>query len=188
MRRLFPSVGLAAAASIVALVTCTGCSPTVIPPSAPPVPVPAPAPASAPAPVADLPTGDWRDWALTPGTWDYRRDERGSVALYGQPGGDAELTIRCDRAAGRVYLSRRGTAGAGGLPLTIRTSSMLQPMTALPTGGEPGYLAVALDPRDPVLDAMGFSRGRFIVETATMRPLVIPAWAEVLRVAEDCRL
>ena len=65
---------------------------------------------------------------------------------------------------------------------------MLQPMTALPTGGEPGYLAVALDPRDPVLDAMGFSRGRFIVETATMRPLVIPAWAEVLRVAEDCRL
>lgn len=186
MRRFLPSAGLAAAVSLVALATCTtGCSaPRIVPPPAPAIPVPAPAPA---APVIATPAGDWRDWDVTPGGWTYRQDSRGSIALYGAGGADAEFTIRCDRTRARIYLSRRGTAAPGGLPLTIRTSTMLQPLTALPTGGAAPYLAVALDPRDPVLDAMGHSRGRFVVETATMLPLVIPAWAEVLRVVEDCR-
>lgn len=60
--------------------------------------------------------------------------------------------------------------------MTIRTTSTARtvPGTALPAN-------------DPLIDAMGFSRGRFIVETPGATPLVIPAWAEVQRVAEDCR-
>ena len=59
--------------------------------------------------------------------------------------------------------------------MTIRTSS-----TARTVSG-------TLPASDPLIDAMGYSRGRFIVETPGAPPLVIPAWAEVLRVAEDCR-
>ena len=50
-----------------------------------------------------------------------------------------------------------------------------------------GTVAAALPAQDPLLDAMGFSRGRFIVELGGQAPLVVPAWAEVLRVTEDCR-
>ena len=51
----------------------------------------------------------------------------------------------------------------------------------------PGYLAAELGVRDSLVDAIGFSRGRFVVEGAGQPRLVVPAWAEFLRVAEDCR-
>jgi hypothetical protein len=46
---------------------------------------------------------------------------------------------------------------------------------------------VSLSPRDALLDAMAFSRGRFIVEQPGQPSLVVPAWAEFGRVVEDCR-
>ena len=63
---------------------------------------------------------------------------------------------------------------------------MARTLAVQPTGGTPAYVAVALTPRDALLDAMAFSRGRFIVEQAGAPTLVIPAWAEVPRVTEDC--
>ena len=51
----------------------------------------------------------------------------------------------------------------------------------------PPWLAADLAPRDPLLDALGYSRGRFIVAGNGLPTLVVPAYAEVLRVAEDCR-
>ena len=153
-------------------------SPSATPtPSAIPTPTPAPAPAY---------RGDWRDWPLTPGNWVYRQDARGSIALFGVPGADADFTIRCDRIAGLIYVSRKGAA-PGNAPLTIRTSSSLRTLAMQPTGAMPAYMALSLFPRDPLLDAIGFSRGRFVLEQATLPVLVIPAWAEVLRVSEDCR-
>jgi hypothetical protein len=44
-----------------------------------------------------------------------------------------------------------------------------------------------LGAQDSLLDAMGYSRGRFIVEQAGLPTLVIPAWPEIERVIEDCR-
>ena len=41
--------------------------------------------------------------------------------------------------------------------------------------------------RDPLLDAMAFSRGRFAVEVSGGPTLVVPAYPEVTRVIEDCR-
>ncbi len=153
----------------------------------PPPPRPAPLPTRAPAPLPPPPppAADWRDWPLTPGDWVYRQDARGSIALFGRPGGDAVLTVRCDIAARMIYLSRSGAGGPA--PATIRTTSTARTLGLTPTGGTPPYLAVALAPRDSLLDAMGFSRGRFIIEQAGYPTLVIPAWAEIERVTEDCR-
>jgi len=181
MRRVPVLASLVSSAAL----ALAGCSttPKMVPAAPAPVPAPAPTPSPAPAP-SPPPSADWRDWALTPGTWAYRQDERGSIALFGQAGTDAELTLRCDRTRGRLYLSRRG-AGATGLD--IRTTSVTRRLSALPTGGTPAYLAVELGVRDPLLDAIGFSRGRFVVEAQGLPVLVVPAWAETLRVVEDCR-
>jgi hypothetical protein len=190
MRRIFSSTALAAAVTVVALASCAGCSaPRVIPEAAPPIPVPSPVAAPTPSePAPPTYSGDWRDWPMTPGDWVYRQDARGGIALYGQPGQDAVFTVRCDRARGEIYLSRLGNAAqTGGAVTTIRTSSTLQQLTMRPVGGGQPYVAAALGPRDTIVDAMGFSRGRFIVEGGGLPTLVIPAWAEVLRVAEDCR-
>ena len=167
-------VFIAAAAGIVA-----SCVPA---PRRPPVNVARPAPPPTPAPAAVA--ADWRDRPVTPGTWSYRQDARGSLALFGVAGADALLTLRCDRAARLIYLSRAGVAAT---PLTLRTTSLTRAVSVQPTGGTPPYVAAALAPGDPLLDAMGFSRGRFVVEQAGAPTLAVPAWAEVERVTEDCR-
>lgn len=163
------------------VVAASACVPRADPPPPAPTRPVAPPPAAAPRP-APL-AADWRDWPLTPGTWTYRQDARGSLALFGTPGADALLTLRCDRAARQLYLSR---AGADTRPLTVRTTSLTRAVPVQPTGGIPAYVAAALGATDPLLDAMAFSRGRFVVEQAGA-PLVIPPYAEIGRTIEDCR-
>jgi hypothetical protein len=179
MRRLL----LASAALLPLLSSCVGSAPPPVAPAPRPVPAPAPMPSPAPRPAPA--TADWRDWPLTPGTWAYRRDGRGSIALFGRAGEDAELTLRCDTGRGAIYLSRRG--GTGATQLTIRTTATMRSLAMRPAGGEPAYLAAEIGPRDALLDAIGFSRGRFVVEGGGLPTLVVPAWAEILRVTEDCR-
>lgn len=71
--------------------------------------------------------------------------------------------------------------------MTIVTTSMTR-MLQTRLAGNPGSVAGAtLAASDPLLDAMGYSRGRFVVEQAGMPTLVIPAWPEIERVTEDCR-
>ena len=154
-------LALSSLAVLAACVAPSATSPTPTPPATVPPPVVTPAP---PPPAA---SSDWRDWPVTPGSWAYRREGQGSVAVYGAAA--PVFTIRCE--AGRLALDRSGTSGA----LTIRTSS-----TARTINGP-------LPASDQLVDAMGYIRGRFIVETPGMQPLVVPAWPEVLRVAEDCR-
>ena len=164
-------------------VLVVACVPASRPPE-PAAPTPIPRPVPRPLPVAPVQGADWRDWPLTPGTWSYRRDERGSIALFGPAGGDAVLTLRCDLGARRLYLSRAGTVAT---PLTIRTSTMLRSVAVQPTGGVPAYVAATLATGDTLLEAIGFSRGRFVIEQAGAPTLVVPAWAEIERVTEDCR-
>jgi len=150
------------------------------PPAPPPTPVPVAVLAATPRPAAPPPSSDWRDWAVTPGTWRYAADPRGSRATFGTNGA-AVLTLTCDRGASVVRL-RRGGVAAG--PLTVRTSTTVRTLPAQPVAGG---VEAALSANDRLLDAMGFSRGRFVVEGGAPTPLVVPAWAEVLRVLEDCR-
>jgi hypothetical protein len=166
--RILPAVTLAA-------LLLSGCIPNSAPPAPPPAPVPVPRPVPAPPPPPA--STDWRDWPITPGTWSYRSENNGSVASFGQAGAAPVLTLRCNRSANQVVLARAGSAAAS---LTVRTSTLTR---ALPA---PGGVA-PLGARDPLLDAIGFSRGRFVVEAPPLGPAVVPAWAEILRVVEDCR-
>jgi hypothetical protein len=98
------------------------------------------------------------------------------------PGQPAELTLRCDRGRNRIALSRRSAGGAANL--TVRTTSTARTLTALASSNT---LVAELGARDTLIDALGYSRGRFVVEGGALPALVVPSWAEILRVAEDCR-
>lgn len=166
----------------VLLLAASACVPQ---PVAPPTPAPAPPVAALPAPpVTAAPRGsDWRDWPLTPGDWTWQRDTRGSIARFG-PAGAARLALRCNADQRQVILSVEGNAPT---TLTIRTTSIARALPAQPAGGNPPSVAVTLAASDGLLDAMGFSRGRFVIERPGAPTLVVPAWAEIERVTEDCR-
>ena len=163
---------------LIALAACTAPPPPLAPSMPPPKPV-----AVAPLPVTAA-KGDWTDWPLAAGDWVYRQDQRGSIALFGPPNADARVTLRCDRARQRIYLAR---AGSGAGSFVIRSSSMMKEFAGAPTGGTLPYLATEISPRDPILDAVIYSRGRIAIEVAGQTPLAIPSWAEIGRVVEDCR-
>lgn len=159
------------------LLAVAGCvAPSRPLPSPEPAPRPMPAPRPVPTPAPPPTSSDWRDWALTPGDWRYTVTAGGSLARFGA--GIASLT--CDRGAGTVTFTVQGS----GTRAIVRTSSTARTLSMAP---EAAGVSVRLPARDSLLDAMGFSRGRFVVEGVTPRPLVIPAWPEILRVAEDCR-
>jgi hypothetical protein len=161
-----------------ALALVVGCVPrTPAPP--PPAPAPLPRPTlAAPAPV------DWQDWPRTPGTWFYERDARGSRALFGRASADALAVLRCDRAERRVTLSR---TGAGASALSVRTTALTRTLPASAATGATPMVMAALAATDPLLDAMAFTRGRLTLEIRGAAPLVLPPYAEVSRVVEDCR-
>lgn len=158
--------------------------PKQTPPSPPPAPV---ATAPAPAPPVTV-IDDWQDARRTPGDWVYRSDTRGSLALFGPVSGDARFLVRCDSGARRIYLSRAGSFAEGDTgTMTIRASSGAKSFPARNNGGNPAYIAVDLPVSEPQLDAMAFSRGRFLVSVKGGEDLVIPSWPEIARVVEDCR-
>jgi hypothetical protein len=105
---------------------------------------------------------------LTPGQWTYAASATGSEARYG-----AAFSLRCDRATRTVIISRPGAAPT---VLTIATDSVTR---NLPVGGR-------LLANDPLLDAIAFSRGRFLVSEGGAT-LAIPTWPEAARSIEDCR-
>lgn len=181
MRRL--SLFVSVSAPILALSACVAPSEPA-PRAAPPIAVPAPAPAPTPAPRPLA--ADWRDWPLTSGNWSYRQEGQGSVAAFGAAGQEPNLILRCARGPGKVYLSWRSPPNGTPSRVSLRTTSMMRQFSAVRTDAAPAYPAAEIDPGDSVLDAIGFSRGRFVAEDGALR-LVVPAWAEILRVVEDCR-
>jgi hypothetical protein len=166
------------AAVIVATATLAACAPRPAPP-VPPAPAPqrpAPAPAPPPAP----PPADWRDAPLSPGDWTWSGEGAASRAAYGTAG-IAAFTLRCD-GPGRISMIRAGAPS--GSTITIRTSASERRLTATSRGGD---LVATLAASDPLLDQIAFSRGRILIESEGAPPLIIPAWPEPARVAEDCR-
>lgn len=105
---------------------------------------------------------------IAPGQWVHSSTPTGSEARYG-----AYLTIRCDRASRTVTIMRPGLAPQ---PLAIVTSALSR---TVPTGGR-------LQANDSLLDAIAFSRGRFLVSGGGAA-LAIPSWPEAARSIEDCR-
>lgn len=162
------------------LPSCVGAPEQRAAPPASPRPRPAPtAPAAVPAPPVE-----WQDRAATPGSWSYAPERAGSVASFGQAGGGALLVIRCDATARKVSFARAGAAEGA---MVVRTSygAVTWPASAV-AGASPSTVA-ARTSNDITLDQIAYSRGRFAVEVPGLSTLILPAWAEVARVIEDCR-
>ena len=174
---------------LASIVLLSGSAPAQTLSDLPPQNAPAPVPA---APVARPVVRDWRDAPQTPGAWTYAAEPGGSAARFGLPGALPLLVLRCDRVRPAVLIQRQ-SLGSGALPATITTSSSVRRLVAAPARGNPMAqngpirFEIALNTADPLLDAMAFSRGRFLFEMSGAPTLVLPAWAEVGRVIEDCR-
>lgn len=125
--------------------------------------------APAAAQVAPISFEAGKSFTIAPGQWTHVATSSGSEARYG-----AYLSIRCDRPSRTVTIMRPGLAPQ---PLAIATSSLSR---TIPTGGR-------LAATDPLLDAIAFSRGRFLV-TGGGATLAIPSWPEAARSIEDCRI
>lgn len=155
-------------------------APTPTPtPAPPPAPVPVPAPAPTPTPLPG--TTNWMDAPQTPGDWYYQA----GAARFGPPQSEALLVMRCDRAAGVVEVARSGNVAT--TQMAIRTETMERGVAAAPAGGPLPTVVARIPARDPLLDAMAFSKGRFAVEVAGLTTLYVPSYPEVTRVIEDCR-
>ncbi|WP_420145991.1 hypothetical protein [Sphingobium sp.] len=154
-------------------------APRPAPVPARPAPTPTPIPTAQPAPVAT----EWQYRAATPGTWTYRAEAAGTVAVFGVGPASPLLTLRCDRAGRRVSLTRAGVAQNA---IVVRTSYGASSWPATPSAGAVQTVAVRAA-SDTVLDQIAYSRGKFAVEVAGQDALIVPAWAEVARVIEDCR-
>ncbi|MCC6827113.1 MAG: hypothetical protein IT550_02640 [Novosphingobium sp.] len=158
----------------------TACSDRRVIPAPTPTPTLRPAPTTQPPPPAPRPAADWRDAPITPGDWRWSIEGGQSVARFA--GG--ALVLRCSQ--GKIAIERAGGSGNGAdVPMTITTTSTGRPVMAR-AQSTPAVIAV-LDARDPLLDAMAFSRGRFAVDVAGLAPLYVPSWPEVSRVIQDCR-
>jgi hypothetical protein len=110
---------------------------------------------------------------LTAGSWLYRPTASGSESRFG-----TRFLISCNRASRTVAIQRLDSATSSVGPLVIATDTLAR---TLPAGG------ASLRANDPLLDAIAFSRGRFIVTGDGGEMLVLPAWPEAARSIEDCR-
>ena len=170
-------------AALALTVAAAACVPK--PKPAPPVqtrPTPAPAPAPAPAPIYD----SWMDAPQTPGDWSYRWQGNAGTALFAEVSSEPRFSMRCDRAARSVTLSRAGQT-RGAMQMTVRTESQTRTLAAVPGAGAAPDIEARVSADDRLLDAMALSKGRFAVEVPGTPTLYLPSWAEVTRVIEDCR-
>ncbi|MFM5932297.1 MAG: hypothetical protein ACKOPQ_15475 [Novosphingobium sp.] len=121
---------------------------------------------------------DWRDQPRTAGDWRWRMEGGRSLASYG-----AVFTIACSTAQRALTLEIATPASANQIVM-ITTTSQRRALSVQSAGQ---HAMVSLSAGDPLIDAMAFSRGRFMVETGAMPPLYLPSWPEIIRVTEDCR-
>ena len=172
-----------ATAVLAALITACAAVPK---PKPQPVPVAVPRPAPAPRPVPA--PSDWRDAAQTPGTWTWSMVGGYSVASFGMSPQKPDFQIMCGAGKSTVTLRRAGIARIDDqFVVTTTTTSRPLPVAPDSDSGWLGWVSTSVSPRDPLLDAIAFSRGRFRVEVARLAPLYLPSWPEISRVIEDCR-
>ena len=153
-------------------------------PATAPVTTPRPAPAPTASPITA--PANWIDAPQTPGDWHHRILNGQSTALFNDPGGAVRVMLACDLGRGTVSLGRAAEA-PGAVPMRIYTEARNASLSAQPHAGTVPMVVAALPARDPLLDAIAFSRGRFAVEVAGLQTLYLPSWPEITRVIEDCR-
>ena len=162
--------GFRYAAAATLMLVVAGCAAIPQPEAPPPAPRPvAPAPAPAPLPT---PTAGWEDRAIDRGAWRYDAASRTAAFV---PTGSANplLTMACSGGGIRMTSALSGN-------VSLRTSAGTDAIRF--DGG-----SANLPTRDPRLDRIAFSRGRFALETPGGGALTLPVQSEIGRVIEDCR-
>lgn len=147
-----------------------GCTAIPQPEAPPPAPRPvAPAPKPAPLPT---PTSGWEDRAVDAGAWRYDAGNRTAAFV---PAGSSNplLSMTCSDGGIRMTSSLSGN-------VSLRTSAGTDQIHF--DGG-----SANLANRDPRLDRIAFSRGRFALETPGGGAMTLPVQSEIGRVIEDCR-
>ncbi len=159
--------GIAGALMLV-VAGCAAIPQPAAPPPAAPQPV-APAPTPAPLPT---PTAGWEDRAVDAGAWRYDAGSR-TAAFVPTGGANPLLSLTCSGSGIRMTSALSGN-------ISLRTSAGTDQIRF--DGG-----SANLTNRDPRLDRIAFSRGRFALETLGGGALTLPVQSEIGRVIEDCR-
>jgi hypothetical protein len=128
---------------------------------------------------------DYGTARITPGTWVYQALPGGSAARFVDSSGSARFALECSKATRRVTISRSSASAAPGL--FIWTTDASRSLGARFDAAS-SRVALELAARDPLLDAIAFSRGRIAVVMTGADTLVMPAWPEAARTIEDCRI
>ena len=118
------------------------------------------------------------------GSWIYSATADGSEATFENSTGRPQLTIRCTRSTRRVAILKNVATASPSI--WVWTSSQTRSLPASYDAASARVVA-ELGAYDPFLDAMAASRGRIGFSTSGLAALVIPPWADVARVIEDCR-
>jgi hypothetical protein len=119
-----------------------------------------------------------------PGRWSFVPSATGGDAVFADTAGRPQLTLRCTRATRRVSMLKPASTAA--TAITVWTTSTGR---SVASAFNPATATINAEfaATDPLLDAIGFSRGRFAVAVAGAPALVLPSWPEVSRVVEECR-
>ena len=119
------------------------------------------------------------------GNWTYAPTTDGSEAVFANSASNSQLWVHCMRATRRVTIARPASAAA---PFINVWTSSLSRSVASSYDPATGRLTIDLANFDPLLDAIASSRGRVAFTVGTQPALVVPPWAQVARVIEDCRV
>ena len=155
-----------------------------------PAQIPTPTPTPSTAPVAAAPQYEnYLDAPQTAGSWTYTATGSGTTATFGtgvSPSGTL-FAMTCSLSDRSISLSRAIRGQNAATAITVRTETAARVLQTTSDVGRMPQSTARVPARDPLLDAVALTRGRFVVEVAGQPTLYLPAWAEVTRVIEDCR-
>jgi hypothetical protein len=119
------------------------------------------------------------------GNWLYAGTNDGSEATFNNKSGQPQLSIRCTRSTRRVAIIKAAPSASPSLWVWTSSERM-----SLPATYDASALRVSADlgAYDPLLDAIASSRGRIGFSSSGLDALVVPPWADIARVIEDCRV
>jgi hypothetical protein len=133
---------------------------------------------------AQVPGTDFSYSPVSPGSWNYRAVAGGSEASFVDGTGTTRMVIGCGKVTRLVTLSRISAAPA--TSLSFWTSSLSRDLGAH-FDQRAGRVMTQVRATDPLLDALAFSRGRFVSMMPGSPMLAMPAGPEIAHVIEDCR-
>ena len=119
------------------------------------------------------------------GNWIYGTTNEGSEATFSNSGGQPQLTVRCTRSTRRVAILKAAPSASPSLWIWTSSEKMSLPATY---DSSTSRVSVDLGAFDPLLDAVASSRGRIGFSSSGLEALVVPPWADIARVIEDCRV